>query len=139
MSHSISCTDEEWERIGKGAARADMGASAWVVQCGLNVNPMPSRTSPLVLEEKQLRNVDTAAERLAGKLTDSPELLARAEDDVRHLLRNRIRAMRRQNRSDEARDRLCEVFGHKHARWIEDWAQKTRRRHGEADQGRIDR
>ena len=126
MSHSISCTDEEWEKIGAGAARAEMGASAWFVQCALNVNPIPSTTIPVALDERQQRNAARAVERLAGKLRDSPESLARVEDNVRSVLRERVRAMIRQGRSAEARARLQEVFGEKHAAWIEDWAQKPR-------------
>ena len=138
MSHSISCTDEEWEMIGAGAARAKMGASAWFAWCCLNVNPMPSRTIPVALDERQQRNAARAIERLAGKLRDSPESLARFEDNVRSVLRERIRAMTRQNRVCEARARLCEVFGEKHAAWIENWAQKPRRRKGDADEGHMD-
>ncbi|MDE0418295.1 MAG: hypothetical protein OXI95_15355 [bacterium] len=126
MSHSISCTDEEWEMIGKGAARAGMSRSAWFVQCVLNVNPRSKRTIPLVLDEKQQGNVVLAVERLVGMISREPETLARIEDDVRHLLKERVRAMIRQGRVAEARARLCEVFGAKHAAWIEDWARRPR-------------
>lgn len=126
MSHSISCTDEEWEMIGRGAARAGMSKSAWITQCALNVNLRAKRTIPLVLDEKQQGNVVLAVERLVGMISREPEALARIEDDVRHLLRKRVRAMIRQGRVAEARARLREVFGAKHAAWIEDWARRPR-------------
>ncbi|MDE0047324.1 MAG: hypothetical protein OXU19_15940 [bacterium] len=125
-SYSISCTDEEWEMIGRGAARADMSKSAWFTLCALNVKPLSQRTIPLVLDERQQRNVAEAVERLAGAVARSPEMLARIEDDVRHLLRERVRAMTRQGRSAEAQARLREAFGEKRARWIADWAQGPR-------------
>ena len=124
MSHSISCTDEEWEMIRNGAARNGMAASAWFVQCALNVNPRSKRALPLVLDETQQRDMVDAVERLAGTISRDPETLFQIADDVRHLLRERVRAMTRQGRSTEARARLREVFGAEHARWIEDWAQR---------------
>ncbi len=126
MSYSISCTDEEWEMIGRGAARAGMSKSAWFTQCALNVDLRPERPIPLVLDATQQRNVVLAAERLAGGISRDPETLERIEDDVRHLLRNRVRAMTRQGRATEARARLREVFGEDRAKWIEDWAQRPR-------------
>ena len=126
MSHSISCTDEEWEMVCRGAERAGMSASAWFVHCALNVNPRAKRTIPLVLDETQQRDMVDAVEQLAGTISRDPETLARIEDDVRHLLKQRVRAMMRQGRADEARARLREAFGAEHARWIEDWAQRPR-------------
>ena len=64
MSHSISCKDEEWEMVCKGAERAGMNPSAWFTQCALNVNPLAGRTIPLVLDEEQQGNVVKAIERL---------------------------------------------------------------------------
>ena len=123
MSHSISCKDEEWEMICKGAERAGTNPSAWFTQCALNVNPLAGRAIPLVLGEEQQRTVVMAVERLAQPFSGRPESLSRIEDDVRHVLRERVRAMTRQGRSDEARARLREVFGEKRAKWIERWAQ----------------
>ncbi len=126
MSHSISCKDDEWTMIGRGAARSGMSSSAWFTQCALNVDLRSERTIPLVLDERQQRNAARAVERLARAIARSPESLSAIEDDVRHLLRQRVRAMMRQGRPAEARARLREVFGEKHARWIEDWAQRQR-------------
>ena len=124
MSHSISCTDEEWETVLKGAARNGMSASAWFTRCALDVNPLSRRTIPLVLDETQQRAVADTAERLARVVPRGPETLGRHEDDVRHLLRERVRAMTRQGRLDEARAGLREAFGARRARWIEDWARR---------------
>ncbi len=123
MSHSISCTDEDWKMICKGGERAGKKPSAWFIQCALSVNPLAGRTFPLVLNEQQQRTVVMAVERLAQPFSDRPGSLSRIEDDVRHVLRERVRALIRQGRSAEARARLREVFGEKHARWIERWAQ----------------
>ena len=40
---SLSCTDEQWERIGARASRADMPTSAWLVQAALAVDPTRAR------------------------------------------------------------------------------------------------
>ncbi len=134
MSHSISCTDDEWAMIARGAERSGMSPSAWFTHCALNVNPLSERTIPLVLDEREQRNVAKAVERLARAISRSPQTLSGIEDDVRHLLRERVRAMTRQGRSAEARARLREMFGEKRARWIEDWA----RRPGRAEQDHMD-
>ncbi len=126
MSHSISCTDEDWKMICKGGERAGMKPSAWFTHCALSVSPLAGRTFPLVLEEREQRNLAGAIERLAQPFSGRPESLSQVEADVRHLLRERVRAMMRKGRSDEARARLQDVFGEKHARWIEDWAQRPR-------------
>ncbi len=126
MSHSISCTDEEWEMIGTGAERAGMGRSAWFTQCALTVDLQAGRTFPLVLNEEQQHNVAEAVVHLAQPLSDRPGSLFRLDEDVRYLLRKRVRAMAQQGRAKDARARLHEVFGKKHAEWIEEWALKPR-------------
>ncbi len=129
MSHSISCTDEEWEMICEGAARAGIGASAWFTRCALDVNPLSGKARPLVLDERQQENLVKAITRLAEPFSGHPERLSRIWEDVRYLLRKRVRALMRQGRSDEARARLREAFGDKRAAWIESWARQ--RRHGD--------
>ncbi len=124
MSHSISCTDEDWQMICKGGERAGMKPSAWFIQCAISVNPLAGRTFPLVLDEHQQRTVVMAVERLAQPFSGRPESLSRIEDDVRHVLRERVRAMMRRGRSADARARLREVFGERRAGWIEEWAQR---------------
>jgi len=139
MSHSISCTDEDWQMICKGGERAGKKPSAWFIQCALSVSPLAGRTFPLVLDEHQQRTVVMAVERLAQPFSGRPESLSRIEDDVRHVLRERVRAMTRQGRSEEARTKLQEVFDKKHARWIERWAQRPRQRRADAEQGHMDK
>ena len=127
MSHSISCTDEEWEKIREGAARADKGASAWFTACALKVNPLSAKTFPLVLDETEQLNMVTAITRLAHGLPGSPESLSDLGDNVRHVLRARLRAMTHQGRSAEARAKLREVFGEERAQRIEAWALMPRK------------
>ena len=124
MSHSVSCTDEEWEMIGTGAERAGMGRSAWFTQCALTVNLQAGRTYPLVLNEEQQHNVAKAVGRLAQPFTDRPESLSRLEDDVRYLLRKRVQAMAQQGRAKDAHAKLQEVLDDEHADWIMKWALK---------------
>ena len=134
MSHSISCTDEDWQMICKGGERAGKKPSAWFIQCALSVSPLTGRTFPLVLDEHQQRTVVMAVGRLAQPFSGRPESLSRVEDDVRHVLRERVRAMMtRKESSGVARARLREVFGEKRAEWIEEWAQRPRQRRADAD------
>ena len=139
MSHSISCKDEEWELVCKGAERAGMKPSAWFTQCALDVNPLPGRTIPLVLEEREQRNLAGAIERLAQPFSGRPESLSQLEDDVRNVLRERVRAMTQQGRFEEARIKLRKVFGEERARWIERWARKPRQRRADAEHGHMDK
>ena len=139
MSHSISCTDEDWQMICRGGERAGKKPSAWFIQCALSVNPLAGRTFPLVLDENQQRTVVRAIRRLAQPFSGRPESLSRIEDDVRHVLRERVRAMIRRGRSAEARARLQEVFGERRAEWIEEWAQRPRQRRADAEPGHMNK
>ena len=124
MSHSISCTDEQWEMMVKGARQAGMGTSAWFTQCALTLDPRSGRTFPLVLNEGQQHNLTRAVGRLVQPYTDRPESLSRLEDDVRYLLRKRVRAMKGQGRTKDAYAKLAEVFGDERADRIKEWALK---------------
>ena len=122
MSHSISCTDEEWEMIGTGAEQAGMGRSAWFTQCALTVDLQAGRTFPLVLTEGQQHNLTTAVGRLTQPYSDRPESLSRLEDNVRYLLGKRFRALEQQDGAEDAYAKLAEVFGDERADRIKEWA-----------------
>ena len=70
--HSISCTDEEWERIRIRAARVGQSMSRYLVECALSA-PLPgagvSGPAPrLVLDEAQQHTLYERVERIAKHL-----------------------------------------------------------------------
>lgn len=56
-TYTISATDEEWEAVQAGAARAGKPVSTWAVECALTVDPLPRQSHRLVLDEKQQRSI----------------------------------------------------------------------------------
>ncbi len=107
---TISATDEEWEAIRAGAARAGKRISVWAVECALTVDPRPSRR--LVLDEKQQRYISRSMDGLARSLCADAGGLA---DDLRGLLAARLGAMAREGRREEALALLRETFGERRA------------------------
>ena len=127
MSHSISLHGRAMgdDRQGRSAGRV------WAHRHGshsaaLTVNLQAGRTYPLVLNEEQQHIVVKAVGRLAQPFSNRPGSLSRLEDDVRYLLRKRVRAMAQQGRAKDAHARLQEVFDDEHADWIMKWALKPR-------------
>ena len=113
MTYTISATDEEWEAIRAGAARAGKRISAWAVECALTVDPQPSRR--LVLDETQQRYISRSMDGLARRLCADAAMPAGLADDLRRLLAARLGAMARHGRRDEALALLRETFGERRA------------------------
>ena len=109
---TISATDEEWEAIRAGAARAGKRISVWAVECALTVDPLPRQSRRLVLDERQQRYISRSMDGLARSLCADAAGLA---DDLRGLLAARLGAMARQGRRDEALALLRETFGERRA------------------------
>ncbi len=117
-THTICCTDEEWELVLEGARRAGMSASAWWTDCALTVDlsPKGERARPLVLDaERQRRLSNGAAELARGLDAADEEALSQFRDDIRAMLEEPIRAMVGQGRREKAMELLREVFGEERA------------------------
>lgn len=117
-THTICCTDEEWELVREGAARAGMSASAWWTECALTVDPSPKggKAQPLVLDAERQRHLSNGAAELARGLDAADEeALSQFRDDIRAMLEEPLREMVRQGRREKAMELLREVFGEERA------------------------
>ena len=112
-TYTTSATDEEWEAIRAGAARAGKRISVWAVECALTVDPQPSRR--LVLDETQQRYISRSMDGLARQLCADAAAPAGLAEDLHRLLAARLGAMAGQGRRDEALALLCETFGERRA------------------------
>ena len=68
-AHSISCTDDEWERVRVLAERRGLSMSRYFVECGLNVDPKAEAPKPprLVLDEAEQRRLHDTVVRIAER------------------------------------------------------------------------
>ena len=125
-SHTISCTDEEWEAIKAGAAKAGKKVSPWFVECALTVDPWPERHKRLVLDAGQQRAVVRGVAEIARGLGAGPRPVAGQAGgklpqfiaDLRALFEKRLRRMVAQGPREEAMALLREVFGDERAEAI---------------------
>ena len=95
--YSLSCTDENWERMKARASRAGMTVSAFIVQAALAIDPSRPRMDPGLAMERH-EAVMEAARRVMAHLPPAPPkkatpllttiqgriafLVARAMDDM---------------------------------------------------------
>ena len=111
-TYTISCTDEQWQAIVDGAARASMTVSAWFVQCALTVDPWPRKHRRLVLDERQqrriARSVGACARNLGAEEADGG---GDPGADLGALLAARLRGMVRRGRREQALALLRRAFG----------------------------
>ena len=122
-SHTISCTDEEWEAIKAGAAKAGKKVSPWFVECALTVDPWPERRRRLVLDAGQQRAVMRGVEEIVRCLGADPGTdpgqagggTPQITEDLRALFEARLRRMVAQGRREEAMALLREVLGDERA------------------------
>ncbi|MDE0417140.1 MAG: hypothetical protein OXI95_09430 [bacterium] len=69
--HTLSCTDEAWERISARASRAGMPVSAFLVRAALAVDPTrPREDATLAMEQRQ--DIAQAARRIIAHLPCAP-------------------------------------------------------------------
>lgn len=114
-SYTISCTDEEWEAIKAGAAKAGKKVSPWFVECALTVDPWPEKHRRLVLDAGQQRTVLRGVEEIARGLGVASREPPRFAGELRALFEARLRAMAARGRREETTARLREVFGEERA------------------------
>ena len=118
VTHTICCTDEEWQLVREGAGRAGMSASAWWTECALTVDlsPKGGKARALVLDAGRQRSLSEGASALARSLDASDEeALSQYRDDIRAMLEEPLRAMVRQGRREKAMELLRTVFGEERA------------------------
>ena len=114
VTHTICCTDEEWELVREGASRAGLSASAWWSECALTVDlsPKGEKARPLVLDAGRQRSLSDGVSALARGLDAADEeALSQFRDDIRAMLEEPLRAMVRQGRREKAMELLRTVFG----------------------------
>ena len=114
VTHTICCTDEEWQLVREGASRAGMSASAWWTECALTVDlsPKGGKARALVLDARRQRGLaDGVAELARGLDAADEEALSQFRDDIRAMLEEPLRAMVRQGRREKAMELLRTVFG----------------------------
>ena len=119
-SHAISCTDEQWDDIRAGAARARKQISPWFVECALNVelSPKGAVASPLVLDAREQRFISRAVGELALGARSTGDASWSPGDDIRALLRDGMEELVQRSGSEEARRVLRSVFGDERAQTI---------------------
>ena len=113
VTHTICCTDEEWQLVREGADGAGMSASAWWTECALTVDlsPKGERARPLVLDAERQRGLSDGVSELARGLDAADEeALSQFRDDIRAMLEEPLRAMVRQGRRENAMELLRTVF-----------------------------
>ena len=113
--HSLSCTDEDWERIRARASRAGMTVSAFVVEAALAVDPSRPRVDPGLAMERH-EAVMEAARRIMAHLPPAPPetatpLLTTLHRRVAFLVARAMDAMLDAGRRDHLEDLLDRWFG----------------------------
>ena len=114
VTHTICCTDEEWELVKEGAGRAGLSASAWWTECALTVDlsPKGGKARPLVLDAERQRSLSDGVAALARGLdAANEEALSQFRDDIRAMLEEPLRTMVQQGRRKKAMGLLRTVFG----------------------------
>ena len=114
--YSLSCTDEQWERFRRLAARRGLSISRYLVECALHVDLDAERPAPprLVLSEAEQRALHDAVARIAERTVaeESGEaVLTRIRNALVLLVELTLRAAAREGREEELRALLTALFG----------------------------
>lgn len=117
-THTICCTDEDWELVLEGARRAGMSASAWWTECALTVDPSPKggKAQALVLDAERQRSLSDGVAELARGL--DADGVSQAQADIRALVEEPLQRMVNEGRRERAMELLREVFGEARAEVI---------------------
>ena len=119
-AHSISCTDDEWERVRVLAERRGLSMSRYFVECGLTVDPTTEAPKPprLVLDEAEQRRLYDSLVRIAERTAaadSEEEVLTRIRNALAFLVEARMREMMRDAREYELKALLTDLFGERAA------------------------
>ncbi len=120
--HSLSCTDDEWERIGARASRRGVSSSAYVVECALAVDPANPGARASVAEEIQalLETVGRIEERVSGLTPETAPVLESLTSRIAFLTRRAMLEMIREHRDEDLVALLAIQFGEDRARALVD-------------------
>ena len=117
VSNSMSCTDDEWQRIRACAAAAGEGVGRHIVRRALTDDPSP-HAKPRgfqALDPDEQRAMHDAVIRLAGSTSEtgpgSESWLTVLPGCFRFLCAARITALLREGRADELDTQLRRAFG----------------------------
>ena len=116
-SNSMSCTDDEWQRIRACAAAAGEGVGRHIVRRALTDDPSPHAKprGSQALDPDEQRAMHDAIVRLAGSTSErgpgSETWLTVLPGCIRFLCAARIMVMLREDRADELAAQLRRVFG----------------------------
>ena len=113
--YSLSCTDEDWERIKARASRAGMTVSAFIVQAALAIDPSRPRMDPGLAVERH-EAVMEAARRVTAHLPHVPPkkatpLLTTLHRRIAFLVARAMDAMLDAGRRKDLEDLLDRQFG----------------------------
>ena len=111
--HSLTCTADEWERIGARASRRGLSASAYVVECALAVDPETPVAKAAARDEMRalLDTAERIEERLSGLTPDAPSVLESLAARIGFLTRRAMLEMIDEGRDEEIVDLLAIRFG----------------------------
>ncbi len=113
--YSLSCTDENWERIGARASRAGMTNSAFLVRAALAIDPTRPRVDVArALEQQQA--IAEAARRVIAHLPPAPPeeatpLWKSLHGRISFLVRKAMDDMLEEGRRDALEHHLDRQFG----------------------------
>ena len=113
--YSLSCTEEEWERIKARASHAGMSVSAFIVQATLAIDPSQPRMD-IGLTREQHEAITEAARRVMAYLPPEPpelatSLLSTLHGRITFLVRMAMDDMLDQGRRGDLEHRLDLQFG----------------------------
>ncbi len=117
VSNSMSCTDDEWQRIRACAKAAGEGVGRHIVRRALTDDPSPNAKprGSQALDPDEQRAMHDAIVHLAGSTSEtgpgSESWLTVLPGCIRFLCTARIMAMLREDRADELATQLRRAFG----------------------------
>ena len=113
--YSLSCTDEDWERIKARASRAGMTVSAFIVQAALAVDLSQPRVDPGLAMERHEAVMEAARRVMAHLPAVPPEtatpLLTTLHRRIAFLVARAMDAMLDAGRRKDLEDLLDRQFG----------------------------
>ena len=120
--HSLTCTPEEWERLGARASRRGLSSSAYVVECALAVDPAsPGAKAAARDEMRALLETAERIEKLVSALApEAPSVLDSVAARIGFLTRRAMLEMMHEGRDDEIVSLLAIRFGEDKARELVD-------------------
>ena len=120
--HSLSCTADEWERIGARASRRSLSSSAYVVECALAVDPASPGARASARHEMQalLEATERIEERVSALTPETSSVLESLTARIAFLTRRAMLEMMYEYREEDIITLLAIQFGEDEARTMVD-------------------